>query len=141
MKFLPVKKLGKLIHLIPTFLNPVSFFDQMCPEGRTFPKHPYYSQPLGPGQLSLFNLLKAYSLLDNEVGYCQGLSFVAGILLLHVSIFFFLQSKIFFSLSYLIMLLNKLVTIPFFPYPILILILNSSSSSFSLFHPSIFIFR
>lgn len=32
----------------------------------------------------MFNLLKAYSLLDQEVGYCQGLSFVAGILLLHV---------------------------------------------------------
>ena len=32
----------------------------------------------------MFNLLKAYSLLDQEVGYCQGLSFVAGILLLHL---------------------------------------------------------
>ncbi|KAF8784397.1 TBC1 domain family member 1 like protein [Argiope bruennichi] len=52
--------------------------------GRTFPNHPFYSQTLGPGQLSLFNLLKAYSLLDKEVGYCQGLSFVAGILLLHM---------------------------------------------------------
>ncbi len=41
--------------------------------------------PLGPGQLALYNLLKAYSLLDEEVGYCQGLSFIAGILLLHVS--------------------------------------------------------
>jgi TBC1 domain family member 1 len=29
--------------------------------------------------------LKAYSLFDKEVGYCQGLSFVAAILLLHVS--------------------------------------------------------
>lgn len=53
--------------------------------GRTFPNHPYFSAPLGPGQLALFNLLKAYSLLDPQVGYCQGLSFVAGILLLHVS--------------------------------------------------------
>lgn len=53
--------------------------------GRTFPNHPYFSSPLGPGQLALFNLLKAYSLLDPEVGYCQGLSFVAGVLLLHVS--------------------------------------------------------
>ncbi|UYV60394.1 TBC1D4 [Cordylochernes scorpioides] len=51
--------------------------------GRTFPSHPYFSQPLGAGQLALFNLLKAYSLLDQEVGYCQGLSFVAGVLLLH----------------------------------------------------------
>ncbi|KAK6493882.1 TBC1 domain family member 1-like [Huso huso] len=53
--------------------------------GRTFPTHPYFSAQLGAGQLSLYNLLKAYSLLDPEVGYCQGLSFVAGILLLHMS--------------------------------------------------------
>ncbi|XP_045725525.2 TBC1 domain family member 4 isoform X2 [Mirounga angustirostris] len=54
-------------------------------EGRTFPTHPYFSAQLGAGQLSLFNLLKAYSLLDKEVGYCQGISFVAGVLLLHMS--------------------------------------------------------
>ncbi|XP_072920947.1 TBC1 domain family member 1-like isoform X2 [Hemitrygon akajei] len=53
--------------------------------GRTFPTHPYFTTQLGAGQLSLYNLLKAYSLLDPEVGYCQGLSFVAGILLLHMS--------------------------------------------------------
>ena len=52
--------------------------------GRTFPTHPYFSAQLGAGQLSLFNLLKAYSLLDREVGYCQGLSFVAGVLILHL---------------------------------------------------------
>ncbi|XP_062372156.1 TBC1 domain family member 1 isoform X2 [Sardina pilchardus] len=52
--------------------------------GRTFPTHPYFSTQLGAGQLSLYNLLKAYSLLDPEVGYCQGLSFVAGVLLLHM---------------------------------------------------------
>ncbi|MBN3310222.1 TBCD1 protein, partial [Amia calva] len=53
--------------------------------GRTFPTHPYFAAQLGAGQLSLYNLLKAYSLLDPEVGYCQGLSFVAGVLLLHMS--------------------------------------------------------
>uniref|UniRef100_A0A8D0CKD9 TBC1 domain family member 4 n=1 Tax=Scleropages formosus TaxID=113540 RepID=A0A8D0CKD9_SCLFO len=53
--------------------------------GRTFPTHPYFSAQLGAGQLSLYNLLKAYSLLDTEVGYCQGISFVAGVLLLHMS--------------------------------------------------------
>lgn len=53
--------------------------------GRTFPTHPYFSAQLGAGQLALFNLLKAYSLLDKEVGYCQGISFVAGVLLLHMS--------------------------------------------------------
>ncbi|XP_047670747.1 TBC1 domain family member 4 isoform X5 [Tachysurus fulvidraco] len=53
--------------------------------GRTFPAHQYFSAQLGAGQLSLYNLLKAYSLLDTEVGYCQGISFVAGVLLLHMS--------------------------------------------------------
>lgn len=53
--------------------------------GRTFPNHPFYKECLGAGQMSLYNLLKAYSLLDTEVGYCQGLSFVSGVLLLHMS--------------------------------------------------------
>nr|CAB3266830.1 TBC1 domain family member 1 [Phallusia mammillata] len=53
--------------------------------GRTFPTHPYFNQQLRSGQLDLFNLLKAYSLVDPDVGYCQGLSFVAGIILMHMS--------------------------------------------------------
>ncbi|XP_054715588.1 TBC1 domain family member 1-like [Uloborus diversus] len=52
--------------------------------GRTYPGHPYFKQVLGTGQLSLFSLLKAYSVVDEEVGYCQGLSFLGGILLLHM---------------------------------------------------------
>ncbi|KAK0181177.1 hypothetical protein PV327_003483 [Microctonus hyperodae] len=64
--------------------------------GRTFPNHPFFSSALGPGQLALFNLLKAYSLLDHEVGYCQGLSFVAGVLLLHMS-----EDQAFFLLRHL----------------------------------------
>lgn len=52
--------------------------------GRTFPNHQFYKDPLGLGQLSLFNLLKAYSILDPELGYCQGLGFICGVLLLHV---------------------------------------------------------
>lgn len=42
----------------------------MCADvcsGRTFPTHQYFSAQLGAGQLSLYNLLKAYSLLDTEV--------------------------------------------------------------------------
>ena len=51
--------------------------------GRTFPSHGYFSGALGPGQCGLFNLLKAYSILDPEVGYCQGLPFCVGLLLMH----------------------------------------------------------
>lgn len=59
--------------------------------GRTFPNHEYYRAPFGLGQLSLFNILKAYSILDPELGYCQGLAFICGVLLLHVSFNFYLH--------------------------------------------------
>ncbi|KAG1144187.1 hypothetical protein G6F37_006472 [Rhizopus arrhizus] len=49
---------------------------------RTFPHHPYFQSY--QGQESLFNIVKAYSLYDPEVGYCQGLAFVAGPLLLNM---------------------------------------------------------
>jgi hypothetical protein len=53
---------------------------------RTFPKHEFFKNSNGLGQESLFNVMKAYSLYDVEVGYCQGLSFIVGTLLLNVSI-------------------------------------------------------
>ena len=49
---------------------------------RTFPEHPYFSTP--QGQSALFNVLKAYSVYDLEVGYCQGMAFSAGVLLMYV---------------------------------------------------------
>ncbi|XP_022664150.1 TBC1 domain family member 1-like isoform X2 [Varroa jacobsoni] len=52
---------------------------------RTFPTHRFYKDGFGEGQLSLFNVLKAYSIVDPEVGYCQGLAFVSGVLLLHLT--------------------------------------------------------
>ncbi|KAI1319231.1 GTPase-activating protein [Mortierella claussenii] len=50
---------------------------------RTFPNHEYF-QADGVGQEALFNVVKAYSLYDPEVGYCQGLSFIVGPLLLNM---------------------------------------------------------
>lgn len=37
-----------------------------------------------PGQESLFRICKAYSNFDEEIGYCQGLSFLVAALLLHM---------------------------------------------------------
>ncbi|KAG0168026.1 GTPase-activating protein [Apophysomyces sp. BC1034] len=51
---------------------------------RTFPEHPYFQGRDGEGQQALFNVVKAYSIFDQGVGYCQGISFVAGCLLLHM---------------------------------------------------------
>ncbi|KAF7321291.1 ABC1-domain-containing protein [Mycena kentingensis (nom. inval.)] len=52
--------------------------------GRTFPHHDYFTNGQGIGQENLFNVLKAYSLYDEAVGYCQGLPFVVAILLLNM---------------------------------------------------------
>ena len=38
---------------------------------RTFPTHVFFQQRHGPGQRSLYNILKAYSVYDRDVGYVQ----------------------------------------------------------------------
>ncbi|KAK7851133.1 evi5-like protein [Quercus suber] len=38
---------------------------------RTFPSHVFFQQRHGPGQRSLYNVLKAYSVFDRDVGYVQ----------------------------------------------------------------------
>ncbi|KAJ2960502.1 hypothetical protein NQZ79_g4142 [Umbelopsis isabellina] len=50
---------------------------------RTFPDHPYFKDPEGQGQIGLFNVVKAYSIYDQDVGYCQGIAFIVGALLLN----------------------------------------------------------
>ncbi|KZV95128.1 RabGAP/TBC [Exidia glandulosa HHB12029] len=52
--------------------------------GRTFPNHAFFTDGSGVGQGNLSNVLKAYSLHDPEVGYCQGLPFVVAVLLLNM---------------------------------------------------------
>lgn len=51
---------------------------------RTFPEHDYFREKGSPGQEGLFNVMKAYSLFDSEVGYCQGSAFLVGLLLLNM---------------------------------------------------------
>ncbi|KAG7275257.1 hypothetical protein CRUP_034984 [Coryphaenoides rupestris] len=69
---------------------------------RTFPAHDYFKDSDGDGQDSLYKIckvrctrstpgtthsvyrVKAYSVYDEEFGYCQGQSFLAAVLLLHM---------------------------------------------------------
>ncbi|XP_017485227.1 PREDICTED: rab GTPase-activating protein 1-like isoform X2 [Rhagoletis zephyria] len=51
---------------------------------RTFPAHKCFKETGGSGQDALFKVSKAYAVYDSEVGYCQGLSFIAASLLLHM---------------------------------------------------------
>ncbi|KAI8866332.1 TBC-domain-containing protein [Ramicandelaber brevisporus] len=51
---------------------------------RTFSSMELFRERGGPGQERMYNVLKAYSLYDPEVGYCQGLSFIAAALLIYM---------------------------------------------------------
>ncbi|KAJ7536637.1 hypothetical protein O6H91_12G075900 [Diphasiastrum complanatum] len=62
-----------------------SEFEIMRDISRTFPSHVFYQQMHGPGQRSLYNVLRAYSIYDRKVGYVQGMGFLAGVLLLYMS--------------------------------------------------------
>eukprot|EP01133_Synstelium_polycarpum_P016779 gene16779-19954_t len=52
---------------------------------RTYRNHIFFRERFSAGQQSLFNVLKAYSVYDQEVGYCQGMSGIASILLMYMS--------------------------------------------------------
>ena len=52
--------------------------------GRTFPEHPLFSIDKNGfiGQEALKNVLKAYACYNSNVGYCQGMNFIVGFLLI-----------------------------------------------------------
>lgn len=52
---------------------------------RTFPEISMFREKGGEGQMKLGRVLRAYSAYDMQVGYCQGLTFLTGPLLLHMS--------------------------------------------------------
>jgi len=55
---------------------------------RTFPNHFLFrddQKGYSQGKLALMNTLKAYSLYDTKVGYCQGMGFPLGLFLMYVN--------------------------------------------------------
>ncbi len=52
--------------------------------GRSFPSIDMFKEPGGEGQRKLGNVLKCFSLYDQKIGYCQGLGFLVGPLLMHM---------------------------------------------------------
>lgn len=71
-------------------------FDRLCGEsspyegiigkdlGRSFPGVEMFRDPEGDGQKMLGRVLKCFSLYDHKIGYCQGLGFLVGPLLMHM---------------------------------------------------------
>lgn len=54
--------------------------------GRCFPTHDLFVHPDGEGQRMLGQVLKCYNLHDPEIGYCQGMGFIVGILLMKMDV-------------------------------------------------------
>lgn len=52
--------------------------------GRSFPGVDMFREADGEGQRMLGRVLKCYSIYDPEIGYCQGLAFLVGPLLMHM---------------------------------------------------------
>ncbi|CAI6325210.1 unnamed protein product [Periconia digitata] len=71
-------------------------YDQLCGEsspyeniinkdlGRSFPGVEMFKDPEGEGQKMLGRVLKCFSLYDSKIGYCQGLGFLVGPLLMQM---------------------------------------------------------
>ncbi|XP_074654316.1 ecotropic viral integration site 5 ortholog-like [Tubulanus polymorphus] len=70
----------------PEFMKKTSPFEKVIRRdiARTYPEHDFFKEKDGLGQESLFNVMKAYSLYDREVGYCQGSGFIVGLLLMQM---------------------------------------------------------
>ncbi|KAH7135777.1 rab-GTPase-TBC domain-containing protein [Dendryphion nanum] len=52
--------------------------------GRSFPGVEMFKDPEGEGQKMMGRVLKCFSLYDNKIGYCQGLGFLVGPLLMQM---------------------------------------------------------
>lgn len=61
---------------------------------RQFREHVHYYERYSTKQKSLFNVLIAYSMYNMELGYCQGMAGVAGILLMYMD-----EEEAFWALS------------------------------------------
>ncbi|MCI12859.1 Ypt/Rab-GAP domain of gyp1p superfamily protein, partial [Trifolium medium] len=80
-----IDKIWCLLQQLVIYETSASELDIIRDISRTFPSHVFFQQRHGPGQRSLYNVLKAYSVFDRDVGYVQGMGFLAGLLLLYMS--------------------------------------------------------
>lgn len=62
---------------------------------KSFPVQEFFGELNGEGQEALFNVIKAYSLFDQQIGYSQGMFFIVGCLVLQVKCFISVCIKIY----------------------------------------------
>ncbi|XP_013138293.1 PREDICTED: USP6 N-terminal-like protein isoform X3 [Papilio polytes] len=77
-----VGKYQKMLKLAKAWSTDVRQIDSDV--NRQFREHQFYRERYSEKQCSLFNVLCAYSMFNSEVGYCQGMSGLAGVLLMYM---------------------------------------------------------
>ena len=65
---------------------------------RTLRKHCFFTERYSKRQKELFSILVAYSIYNPQIGYCQGMNLLAGILLIHIKN----EEKTFWALHYML---------------------------------------
>mmetsp|Transcript_32745 Transcript_32745/g.55212 ORF Transcript_32745/g.55212 Transcript_32745/m.55212 type:complete len:447 (-) Transcript_32745:216-1556(-) len=79
------KALHPDIDAIDTNSVPAQVIDEIGRDiDRTFPLHELFLSEGSPGQVTLLRLLIRYAALDPAVGYCQGMGFIAAMLLTYM---------------------------------------------------------
>ncbi|CAG9558293.1 unnamed protein product [Danaus chrysippus] len=82
MKSTNVGKYQEMLRLAKQWSTDVRQIDSDV--NRQFREHQFYRERYSEKQCSLFNVLCAYSMYNSEVGYCQGMSGLAGVLLMYM---------------------------------------------------------
>mmetsp|Transcript_11856 Transcript_11856/g.26597 ORF Transcript_11856/g.26597 Transcript_11856/m.26597 type:complete len:300 (+) Transcript_11856:152-1051(+) len=73
------------IDMIDTSNVPAQVIDEIGRDiDRTFPQHEFFIQEESPGQVALLRVLIRYAAVDPEVGYCQGMGFLAALFLTYM---------------------------------------------------------
>jgi len=73
---------GGLYWRLANLPEPPSTTDIKEDLARTFPGHKMFEDEHGEGRAAMYRILKAYCLYEHVIGYCQGMNFIAGMLLI-----------------------------------------------------------
>ena len=65
-------------------MNEIDRYNIIKDVHRTLPDENMFDEDIKSGENKLFNVLCAFACYDHEVGYVQGMNYLAGLLLLHM---------------------------------------------------------
>eukprot|EP00842_Homolaphlyctis_polyrhiza_P005679 jgi/Hompol1/6111/HPOL_002228-RA len=80
-----IREQGRFEALVRSTETPAIFDIIERDINRCYPNHMMFAQRMGEGQLNLRKVLRAYALYNPELGYCQGMGMIVGLMLMRMS--------------------------------------------------------